>query len=59
LSIEEKKYDIESVVRTSDQYRQRGKVVNKRSTQPPNTSQKSVLSKQKSHFVAREQKNLQ
>jgi hypothetical protein len=48
LLIEKKQEDIEIIVRNTDQHRQRGKFVNKRSTQSPSTSQKSGLPKQKS-----------
>jgi len=38
LSIEKEQGDIETIVSTTDQYRQWGKFVNERSTQSPNTS---------------------
>jgi hypothetical protein len=40
LSIEKKQDDIETSINTTKQYKHRGKFVNERSTQSPNTSQK-------------------
>jgi hypothetical protein len=55
LPIEKKQEDIEIVLSTTEQHRQHGKVVNERSTQSPNTSQKSILPKQKSQPITQEQ----
>jgi hypothetical protein len=45
LPIERNQEDIETVVSTTEQHRQHGKVVNERSTWSPNVSQKSGPSK--------------
>jgi hypothetical protein len=55
MFIEKKQEDIETVISTIDQHRQRGRVVNERSTHSPNVSQKSGQPKPNSQSATQEQ----
>jgi len=54
--VEKKQEDIETIISTTEYNRQRGIVVNERSTHSPNVSQKINQLKPNSQSVAQEQK---
>jgi hypothetical protein len=56
LPVEKLQEDIETIISTTDQHRQRGRVVNERSSWSPNVSQKSGLPKGKPQNSVQEQR---
>jgi hypothetical protein len=58
IIVEKKTEDIETVISTTDQHKQRGRVVNERSTHSPNVSQRSGPPKQSFQSVDTREKEV-
>jgi hypothetical protein len=56
MLVEKKPKDIEIIINTTNQHRQRGRVIDERSTHSPNASQRSDPQNQSSQATKREQK---